>query len=175
VAHDLPTADIALLDLLTESIVADRPNARYLLWPVLRTLLDSVREHERPPLPLSHTGRSARAVLHLKQYLERNYAEELSHEDFTSLTGLARSTVCNVFKEVVGASPLGYLNDIRLNHACHLLRTSQLPIAEIAGAVGIRDANYFSRLFRKRFGTSPSQYARQAQKPAEGPILPGTT
>lgn len=54
-----------------------------------------------------------------------------------------------------------YLNRVRITKACELLRDDQLPISEISAKVGYSDHSYFTRVFKKYIGQSPSQYRRQ--------------
>ncbi|OGV63793.1 MAG: hypothetical protein A3K19_04965 [Lentisphaerae bacterium RIFOXYB12_FULL_65_16] len=162
VVHALPTQDVELLEQLFARVNRECPNAAYSLWPVLKALLGHVREtapdSQKPP---SHSARSVKAVLALKYYLEENYRKPLGYPEFCAVSGLSKSALCTAFRQLVGTPPLNYVNDIRLNHACHLLRSSRMTVAEVAVAVGIDDPNYFSRLFRKRLALSPSQYVRQ--------------
>ena len=67
------------------------------------------------------------------------------------------------FKQEVGVTLTEYVNQKRIERAEALLKVTELPVSEVAAAVGILDGNYFSRLFRKQTGMSPSKY-RNAQK-----------
>jgi len=57
---------------------------------------------------------------------------------------------------LVGMSPLAYVHRLRLEEAYRLLSNSSMNVAEVAGNVGFDDANYFSRLFRRKMGMPPS-------------------
>lgn len=63
-----------------------------------------------------------------------------------------------LFHEVTGMSPQEYMIFVRLNHACELLRQTELPIRAVSAAVGYDDSQYFIRLFGRRFVQSPGQY-----------------
>ena len=62
-----------------------------------------------------------------------------------------------MFREVLGVSPLRYINELRLKKTLSLIRGSDSSIADIASAVGFTDYNHFGRLFRKYYGCSPKQ------------------
>jgi transcriptional regulator GlxA family with amidase domain len=62
------------------------------------------------------------------------------------------------FKTAVGQTPLEYLQEVRMNAARELLKTSNLSINEIADKVGYQDTGYFSSLFKKIFSTTPNAY-----------------
>jgi AraC family transcriptional regulator, L-rhamnose operon transcriptional activator RhaR len=72
--------------------------------------------------------------------------------------GLRPDYLCRLFGEIVGISPINYLNRRRLELATGLLRHTTLPVGDVGAEVGWTDANYFARRFNEKFGVSPSQY-----------------
>jgi len=74
-------------------------------------------------------------------------------------------------KDVTRLSPAGFIRARRLQHAAALLREGADTVADVADAVGYRDASYFSRLFRDTFGCSPTEYAEEGP-PADTPDPP---
>lgn len=84
---------------------------------------------------------------------------ELQLDEASRLVGRSASTVSRVFKKVTGLSFKQYQVNYRLERAAAQLKHKpNAPVAEIALAVGYDDALYFSRVFRKHFGCSPSEY-----------------
>ena len=71
-------------------------------------------------------------------------------------------------KDVTRLSPAGFIRTRRLQHAASLLEDGADTVADVAAAVGYRDASHFSRLFRDTYGCSPSDY------PADAPDAPDT-
>ena len=65
-----------------------------------------------------------------------------------------------IFRETYGTTIIAYLEQLRITKAKNLLRFSDMTVDEIAYRVGLKDANYFSRLFKKVEGMTPSQYRR---------------
>jgi AraC-like DNA-binding protein len=63
----------------------------------------------------------------------------------------------------MGISPMQYVQHLRLEEAKRLLRSTDLPIAEIAEQVGFADALYFSRLIHRESGVSPSLFRQRAK------------
>ena len=63
-----------------------------------------------------------------------------------------------IFKREVGMSFVAYLTKIRLEHALELLRTTEDKTYIIASRVGYMEPNYFSYVFKKQYGISPSKY-----------------
>ena len=103
------------------------------------------------------TGRMLRALTSLKQLIDLRYAEPIGYPEFGRLTRLSTSHLCRAFAAWLGRTPTAYLNDLRLQHARRLLSESRLSVKEVARAVGIPNANYFARLFRRKFGSPPSR------------------
>lgn len=146
-----------LQDVLRQALMRIRDGDRLgdrLLWPVLRCLLDG--DSPSSEAPRSALGKTGRTVMALKQAIDENYAKPMDYSDFTALTRLSKSHLCQAFSRCIGKPPQAYLNDVRLHHARRLLEAGHLNVSEVARAVGIPDANYFSRLYRKRYDHTPS-------------------
>lgn len=73
---------------------------------------------------------------------------------------LSHSEVYNIFKEYFNCTPADFIKKSRILHACNLLKTTNLPVNKIAKQCGIPDYNYFSKIFKKSVGVSPSEYRK---------------
>ena len=93
-------------------------------------------------------------------YFRENYRSEINVEDYALSRGMSASNFYRVFKQISGSTPLQYILKLRLSNAQNLLENSNLTIAEIASAVGYENPLYFSRLFHKHIGVSPSEYRK---------------
>lgn len=91
------------------------------------------------------------------QYIQKNYTEQLSNQELAKVVHLSESRFCHLFKESMGQSPLNYINEVRLQKAYLLLQQKELNVAEVAAVVGFTDYNNFGRLFKKKYGFSPSE------------------
>lgn len=120
------------------------------------------RRHER-----SVSSVKQRHVRDIITYINNNYRLQLTVQDIATQNQVSVSRMMALFSEVVGMSPIVYLNRFRVATACELLRSTKDPIGEIAYAVGVDDRLYFSRLFRKYKGMSPREY--RASKEVEDP------
>ena len=98
-----------------------------------------------------------RAVL---AYIHLHYAEKIRIEQLAALSGLSASRLFVTFKTTTGCSPIAYLNNYRLSMAAGRLIRTDDSIADIARCVGIEDAVYFNKQFRKQYAVSPSAYRR---------------
>ena len=94
-----------------------------------------------------------------KQYIADHYGEStLSVDEICSHLGVGTSYFSSVFKRETGVSFVTYLTQTRMNEAQRLLDTTDEKSYIIAGMVGYEEPNYFSYVFKKHFGVSPSKY-----------------
>lgn len=91
-------------------------------------------------------------------YIQGHYAEKITLGDISKATFYSAAYCENEFKKTTGKSIINYLIDVRINAAKKLLAESSMSCAGIAQTVGFDDANYFSRVFKKRTGYSPLRY-----------------
>lgn len=156
--YHIDRADEALVATLAVALPMFRrhdPAANSLLWGILNLLLMRQSDQRPAASPLS---RAALTVWRVRDYIETHFDRPQGYDTYRQLSGLSTSHLCQLFSSLVGRPPLAYLIDIRLQHALRLLRESDLSIKEVGNAVGIRDPNYFSRLFRKRFERNPRDF-----------------
>ena len=96
------------------------------------------------------------------QYLSKNLAEEINLEKMAKHVCLSPSRLAHLFREQMGVNIVRWREDQRMILAKHLLQSTCLPIAKIASMVGYDDQMYFSRVFRKRVGASPSEFRKNS-------------
>lgn len=109
------------------------------------------------------------------QYLSRNLSEEVNVEEVARHVCLSPSRLAHLFREQMGVNIVRWREDQRMILAKLLLQSTRTPIAKIASHVGYDDQMYFSRVFRKRVGTSPSEFRRSSDAPpafCEIPMTP---
>jgi AraC-like DNA-binding protein len=94
-------------------------------------------------------------------YLTENYARKISLSKISQNMYLSPVYISKLFKEETGESPINYLIQLRLEKAKEILAHAENPsIKDIAKSVGYDDAYYFSKLFKKYYGVSPSNYKK---------------
>lgn len=94
-------------------------------------------------------------------YFNENYNKDISIEQYAESRGMSVSWFIRNFKKYTGMTPMQFIVSRRINNAQLLLEQTNYSINEIAGIVGYDDQLYFSRLFRKQKGFSPSQYRKE--------------
>lgn len=97
-------------------------------------------------------------------YIHTHYTDKIALEDAADHAALSPTYFSKVFKEEIGQSFTKYINQIRVNHAKTLLKTTPCTLIEIAGMVGFEDQSYFSRVFKQEVGTSPGRYRSKSQR-----------
>ena len=114
---------------------------------------------------LENPALSSPRVTLAKNYLDSNYYNtDLNLDEVADAVGLSKYHLCREFNHLYGISPGKYLANLRLQKSCALLlQNRQHTIAEIASMVGFSNDNYFCKVFRKAFGTTPTQYRLQNQ------------
>lgn len=94
-------------------------------------------------------------------YMERSYAEQITLPNLASIAGYSERHLTRLFISVFGTGPIEYLRLIRLRKSLSMLTETAMNIAEIAVASGFADSSSYSKLFRRRFGVSPSMYRKR--------------
>ena len=112
------------------------------------------------PMPeaphLSRGGLSPALTHRICEYIESHLDEKLSLETLAAMAGRSTHHFARAFRQSVGMPPHGYLLRRRLEHVEQLLRDTQLPLTEIALAVGFSDQSHLARHFRRLTGMPPS-------------------
>lgn len=96
------------------------------------------------------------------RYIEEHYGESsLSAESVCAHLHVSRSYFFEVFKKEMGCSFVQYLTDVRMERAAALLSDPGMKTITVAYAVGYEEPNYFSHVFKRRFGMTPARYRRR--------------
>lgn len=95
-----------------------------------------------------------------KEYVEEHYYENIMLADVAQKVGISPGYLSTLFQKQLSKGFVDYLNEIRIEHACTYLRQNSLKTYEIAYKVGFKDEKYFSKVFKKITGQSPSEYRK---------------
>ena len=139
---------------------------RFLLKPVSfeeveQTVRDAVEKIESELVPGDNRtqGKELSAVEEVKKYLEKHYNEIVTRNDIESLVHMNRDYINREFKKQTGYSLMEYIQYYRVLMAQKLLEESTAPISEISRAIGYDSQAYFAKIFKKRVGMTPTEYA----------------
>lgn len=95
-----------------------------------------------------------------KEYMAEHYYENLTLVDVAQKVGITSGYLSTLFSQTLDKGFVDYLNELRIDHACTYLRQNYLKTYEIAYKVGFNDEKYFSKVFKKITGQSPSEYKK---------------
>ena len=111
-------------------------------------------------LDVEMRSKKFRALMRVTHYIDNHYSDGVSLEEVAEATGISRYYVSHLFKELMDNTFVGYVNELRLNHAAMLLVTTDSPIIEIASKSGFNNLSNFNRAFKMYFGKTPSAYRK---------------
>jgi AraC-like DNA-binding protein len=97
-------------------------------------------------------------------YMEANLAKNITLDDIADYLEVSKFHISRIFKSELNLTLFEYLNDLRMRVALELLHEGRLYISEIALRTGFSNRKYFSKVFKKFYGESPTKYS--PQKPA---------
>jgi len=156
-----------------------------LLWIVYRTAIELGADAERPMFSfqaghyyqlraeancvldglirslVAHRGKLEPDMIgQIKQYIIEHVKEEISLETIAQRVQLSPYYISKMFKEQLGVNYIDFLTECRIDKAKSLMLDPQLSMKEITFEVGYNDPNYFSKVFKKVCGCSPSEYRK---------------
>lgn len=99
-----------------------------------------------------------------KQYIDINFMHDITVEEMAKNLNINRSYFSTIFRKHYGKSPQQYLIDVRLENAAELITKHGYSISDAAMSSGYKDVFNFSKMFKQKFGMSPSYYAYRREK-----------
>jgi AraC family transcriptional regulator of arabinose operon len=100
----------------------------------------------------------------MKSFIERNVTEQLTLKEIAASVGLSVSRASQLFSNHVGQSIIDYAIEVRLAMAQERMRSGDMSLQEVSYLCGFANYTHFNRLFKSRFGMSPSNYVRRMTK-----------
>lgn len=160
----LQPADFAeveqLLDHAVKEYSAELPGKKTMLLSCFMQIVVKLsRLYDAPEKSREISGMAEAAA-----FMENHYMEDISIESVLDISHYSQRHFIRLFSAAYNTTPQKYLMNIRIRHACSLLRDSVLSVTETALRCGFADSNYFSRAFRKAVGVTPSQYRAEASQ-----------
>jgi len=102
-------------------------------------------------------------VQRAKEYINENYRKDLSLDELSRELDISPYYFSKLFKEETGSNFVEYLTGLRMDQAKVMLKDESLSMKEICAVIGYSDPNYFSRIFKKNVGLTPTEY-REREK-----------
>jgi Response regulator containing CheY-like receiver domain and AraC-type DNA-binding domain len=139
----------------------------YILKPITREKIENILMKAKAELSQyyqliedeSLSGQTAEQTMeYVRTYLRKHYNEQIDLSSIAFKLGVSSAYLTKLFNKYEKCSPIKYLTDLRLVEAKHLLYNTTLTIKEISERVGYQNQFYFSRVFRKIYKISPTEY-----------------
>ena len=93
------------------------------------------------------------------EVMEKNIGNSaLTVEEFVSAIGIGRSVFFKKLKSLTGFAPIEFIREVRVKRAAQLIKSGEYTISQVTYMVGCNDPHYFSRIFKQRFGLTPTEY-----------------
>jgi AraC-like DNA-binding protein len=106
----------------------------------------------------THEARALIRIGEVIEHLEQNYQSRIYLDEMAERACMSKRHFHRIFRNATGDSPLDYLIQIRLQKARELLRTTCMPVSEVAYEVGFADVNHFIKKFKKHLQVTPHKY-----------------
>ena len=100
----------------------------------------------------------SKVIKEVVSYIDFHYAEDLNLSFFAEMFHISRNYLSGLYKKETGMTLTDYIHQVRSRRAITLINSSSLSITTIAVSCGYNDINYFTRMFKKIYGVSPTQY-----------------
>lgn len=126
--------------------------AKTLLTTILCEIAESAKLMETSPKSVSAIAERGRNFIRL------HFDEQISTSGIAKALDCSPGYLCHAFKDSAGITPMEFLHQTRLHHACNLLAESEQSIGHVAHQCGFQDEGYFRRVFSRAIGMSPRQY-----------------
>ena len=97
-------------------------------------------------------------VQQIASYIQEHLAEKLTLEQVAGEAHISKSYLCRILKEEMGCTFTEYANRLRIERSKLYLHRSNMPLSEIAYAVGFDDQSYFTKIFKREVGMPPGKY-----------------
>lgn len=128
----------------------------YLLWHALFLQQKSVPEQES-----TYDNSDLTLQKKMVSYIYEHYQDTLTLDAIAASVNISRSKCCIIFKRYLQQSPIEFLNKYRLEVSRYLLANTQSSIAQIAVSCGFNHLSYFSKIFVREYGCTPTEYRKK--------------
>ena len=110
---------------------------------------------------MSDKEQNSPAIRIVKRYIRENYKEDISLSSAADRANISAVYLSRLFKKEEGINFLDYLNQYRIDEAKKMLKDVQYNILDVADESGFKNTRYFSKIFKKNVGITPSEYRKR--------------
>lgn len=128
-----------------------------LMWQLMGKMISL----KKPPENISRDRVKINKLKNVLTFIRSNYYETITLDELAKVAGMSPRYFCRAFSAMTGKTPIEYLNYYRIESAGEKLLMTDSSITEIALSCGFNDMSYFSKMFSRYKGMSPSAYRRK--------------
>lgn len=136
-------------------MLAEARSKRDLIEALTKYIFNNVNEI------VDKSGNLSNAIRAAKRYIDNNYMNDIQLRDVAKVVNLSQVYFSFLFKEEMGENFISYLSRVRIDASKAMLKDVRKNISEIAEECGYRDVRYFSKVFKRFVGVTPSEYRKR--------------
>jgi len=162
---NLETIDAKIDDLLDEEylvlVFVEAVKQGKSTFPEVNRIIMERLEQCIEKVLLSKRMRTHSNLYEVKDFIDKYYYEDITLEKLSSKFHFSKGYLSRAFKDEFGQNISSYITNVRLNNAMEYLQQGNLKISEIMRLAGFNSLNYFCKVFKRRFGKTPSKVKSQ--------------
>lgn len=148
----------AYLNIMLEEISKKEENYETVCQNLLEVIMICMLRNNNLSIVQSNNILLNRECTQIKNYLDANYAENITLDMLASLSHMNKYYMAHAFTKYIGISPITYLLQKRIQEGKSLLESTSYSISQISAMLGFSSQSYFSQAFKKSTGKTPVQY-----------------
>jgi YesN/AraC family two-component response regulator len=160
--------ELAMVESIMEKMMREQKHAKpgaagytkLLLAELLLLLYRHVRPADSQGKSSEHPTTLHRKVSDIVKYINEHFREPLSLKGLAEHFHISSYYLCRIYKEVTGFTVIEYVNQLRIQEAQKLLKTTRYSVTGITEKVGFESSTHFGRIFKSLCGLSPLQYRK---------------
>ncbi|MDS0527477.1 AraC family transcriptional regulator [Clostridium sp. SHJSY1] len=110
--------------------------------------------------PETNDDKKLKSLHNMIGYIQHNYQKKITLNEIAASGNVCRSSCCNIFQLILNKTPVSYLKDYRLEKSIELLNIPSLSVTDVALQCGFTGSSYFTEIFHKKLGCTPSEYRK---------------
>lgn len=153
-------AALAAAERAWQSCVQETPGYPFAVRSALSQFIFLLYENRPAPLaqPDAKHLRDSQRMKQMLHYIAAHYGDPITLRQIAQSAALSQSECLRCFHNVIHTTPMKYLRDFRLQQAAEQLRADAGQIADVAQRCGFQEMSYFSKVFRQKYGCSPTEH-----------------
>lgn len=145
------------------TLKSEEPGYEFEVRALLSKVIYLLHEHSIPTSEVYSEKelRNAARIKQMLQYIQNHYTEDIRTENVAKSASISVSECLRCFRSTIHTTPIQYTIDYRIKKAAELLDTTDWKITEIGPACGFQDMSYFTRMFKRIYHCTPTEYKKR--------------